>query len=173
MKTMTQRTNSRGRFQATHGMSHTRLYVTWCAMKSRCLLPSTKHYRYYGGRGIKVCAEWLRSFEPFRDWAKSSGYHPSLELDRVDSNGNYEPGNCRWANRIQQGHNTRKRAGTSQFKGVSLTTKTNKWRAQIKCGDESLHLGYFFSEQQAARAYDAKARELYGTFATTNFKEES
>ena len=75
-------------------------------MKSRCSNPTTINFHRYGGRGIKVCDEWEKSYESFRDWALSSGYSDNLSLDRVDNDGDYEPDNCRWATRKEQGENT-------------------------------------------------------------------
>jgi hypothetical protein len=58
----------------------------------------------YGGRGIRVCAEW-QAFEPFRDWAKANGYADNLTIDRINNDGNYEPANCRWATYGEQSRN--------------------------------------------------------------------
>jgi hypothetical protein len=81
-------------------------YNAWTNMKSRCLNPRHPHYKYYGGRGITVQPEWLESFEAFlRDVGNRPG--PGYSLDRVDVDGNYEPGNVRWATALQQRHNRR------------------------------------------------------------------
>ena len=72
-----------------------RLYRIWQAMKKRCFRSYRKDYKYYGGRGVTVCEAWL-DFQIFSSWAMASGYENTLALDRVDNDGNYEPGNCQW-----------------------------------------------------------------------------
>ena len=89
-----------------HGMSATKLYSTWSGMKNRCLNKKQGHYELYGGRGIKICDQWLE-FENFKNWAMSNGYSEDLTLDRVDADGDYCPENCRWATKIEQTINKR------------------------------------------------------------------
>lgn len=90
----------------THGCSATREYRIWQGMKSRCLNEKYKFYYLYGGRGIKICAEWLESFENF---FTDMGLAPAgFTLERKDVNGNYEPENCEWIPKGAQMENTSK-----------------------------------------------------------------
>lgn len=92
---------------STHGESETKLYGVWRTMRSRCYLKSTKSYKDYGGRGIRVCADWKNSYESFRNWSTSHGYRDGLTIDRTENNKNYTPENCTWNDRQEQCNNKR------------------------------------------------------------------
>ena len=91
--------------QFKHGSSFTRLYRIYNDMKDRCNRVTRKDYKYYGGKGITVCKEWLNSFETFKEWAINNGYTQELTIDRIDNAKGYCPTNCRWSTRKEQSQN--------------------------------------------------------------------
>ena len=88
-----------------HGMVDTPEYNSWRAMRKRCVNPNEENYKWYGGRGISVCSEWMTSFQNFYS---DMGERPEgMTLDRIDPDGNYEPSNCRWSDYKTQTRNRR------------------------------------------------------------------
>lgn len=110
-----------------HGGVGTKLYNSWRAMKERCTNPHAENYPSYGGRGIRVCEEWL-DYEIFMSWALTHGYKPGLTIDRVDMNGDYTPENCRWINQRQQCNNKRNNRRIT-FNGRTKTL--SEWASEV------------------------------------------
>lgn len=116
----------------THGKTGSRLYNVWMAMKARCFNPNVKAYPLYGGRGIRVCEEWTRSFQSFSEWATSHGYDETQKrgcctIDRINVDGDYSPENCRIATQKQQCLNRRSNRRLT-FNGETKTI--SEWSAQ-------------------------------------------
>lgn len=123
------------------GYTLTPLYRAYHDMKDRCLLPTKSNYKHYGGRGIKVCDEWKKSYLPFYLWAMKNGYEQGLQLDRIDNDGDYSPENCRWATKQAQENNKRTNvrieyqgethtiAEWARLKGIHVHTLRNRlWK---------------------------------------------
>lgn len=91
--------------RVTHGKSRTPTWWSYRAMLTRCTNPRQSNWRNYGGRGVRVCQRWLEGFENF---LADMGERPAgRTLDRIDTDGNYEPSNCRWATNAEQRANKR------------------------------------------------------------------
>jgi hypothetical protein len=111
-------------FTKTHGQSahnRTKEYKAWVSMKQRCTNPKTPEYQNYGGRGITVCQEWLDSFVAFFDHIGAAPEDVrTWSVDRINNEGNYEPGNVRWATMKTQGRN-RRCNHVVNYKGKNVT----------------------------------------------------
>ena len=90
-----------------HGLNKHPLYRSWQGMKNRCYNRNIEVYPLYGGRGIKVCDEWIDSFITFYNWTQFNNWKPGLSVDRIDNDKNYEPDNCRLSTDNQQARNRR------------------------------------------------------------------
>ncbi len=148
--------------------SKTRLYTIWDGMKQRAKDKNFKSYEH-----VTMCAEWINSFEVFKTWAWINGYTDELTIDRIDGDGNYEPSNCRWANRTVQARNIRiTDRNTSGFIGASKHKRTGKWYSQLKVDYKTVNLGSFDYPWTAAYARDAYILK-HNLEHTKNFKEVS
>lgn len=128
-----------GKFLSTderkmHGGSSERLYLVWGGMRNRCYDKNRREYPNYGGRGIRVCDEWLYDYGAFRRWAYENGYDsdkPGSEcsIDRIDVDGDYCPANCRWVPMDAQSYNKRCTKYVT-YKGQRIPVS----KAAEKCG---------------------------------------
>lgn len=128
------------------------LYSTWDSMKQRCRNPNNDKYYLYGGRGIVVCDRWLI----FENFLQNIGQKPTPKhtLDRINPDGNYEPGNVKWATLSEQNRHLRNnRKNTSGVNGVSWSKERSRWEAHIKVNGRKIFIGRFddLNEAKSAR----------------------
>ena len=140
-----------GRHKRTHGGKGTRLYTIWQNMRDRCNKAYSSSYKYYGEKGIKVCSEWNESFAVFREWANQNGYSEDLTLDRIDSDKDYTPDNCRWVTYNLQSANCNKAANKSS-KYLGIDKQGSNYRLRVTWEGEVYYLGMYASEEEAVIA---------------------
>lgn len=131
----------------------TRIYKSWNSMIQRCSNPNCKSFKDYGERGITFCERW----KEFTNFLSDMGPMPKdRTLDRINNEGNYEPGNCRWATMKEQSNNRREASirsdNTSGVKGVGFHRSTGKWLASGWREGKSIHLGLFELKDDAIKA---------------------
>lgn len=124
-----------------------KLYQVWNAMKSRCGNPNNSHYYRYGGRGIKVCAEWS-DYAPFRKWAYENGYDEGLTIDRINNDGDYCPENCRFITMDEQMRNTSRNVFV-EYKGERMTISELSRKCGVKYGTLYRRLKSGYSVEEA------------------------
>ena len=118
-----------------HRMSGTPEHLAWKSIKARCYNKNNSHYKYYGGRDIKVCERWINNFDNFfKDMGPRPG--PRYSIDRIDNDGDYTPNNCRWADTYTQANNK----SDSRFITYNGETKTiTQWAREIGIGIQTLY----------------------------------
>jgi len=143
----------------------TKVYRTHARIIQRCTNPTHVSYKNYGARGIKICDEWRHDFWKFFDYI---GHPPdkSYDIDRINNDGNYEPGNVRWIPRSLNHLNRRKKKNsTSKHVGVSLCksrlNQKKPWVAVMSLNNKTQSLGRFKTEHEAHLAYEAAKAERF------------
>jgi len=149
-----------------HKLSSSPIYRHWIGMKSRC--NSNEHYIK---KGIAVCSEWINSPEVFIAWANENGYNKNLSLDRIKSDKDYEPSNCRWATKQTQAQNqcAIQINNTSGFRGVSSNSEHDGYNAYVQNNGKTKNLGRYNTAKDAAIVYDNWHRENNNIDNTLNF----
>lgn len=136
-----------------HGMCNTRLYRTYRGMIERCRSIKRRDSKHYSLKGITVCKEWLQ-FEAFKDWALSNGYTDKLTIDRINSDGDYEPSNCRFVTyQVQAASKNMMKTNTTGYKGVTKKNN-NKYNSRIMINGKRTTIGTFETALEASNAYD-------------------
>lgn len=157
----------RGRKHYTHGMTNTKLFSVFNGMLTRCYNKKSKSYSNYGERGVTVCSDWLDNKELFFSWALSNGYEVGLTIDRIESEGGYNPQNCRWVNLKAQAQNRRKLDGcSSKYAGV----RKQPWgyESRVMLDGKRTQIGCFDSEYDAALARDRFILDSGNKYAKLN-----
>lgn len=141
-----------------------RLYHTWSEMKRRCKA-ETSNSRYYKDKGVSYTSEW-ENFDTFAQWAINNGYAPGLEIDRIDSDGDYTPDNCRWVTHKNNSRNRKARSNNNT--GVAgVYTRCRKdgtlvYRAAISVDGKKVNLGTFYTLVDAERARREAEKTYWG-----------
>ncbi len=137
-----------------HGLSDHILFKKWQSMKRRCYIKGTDGYHFYGGRGIKVCDEWLNDVKSYYDYMISlpNAMYDGYTVDRIRNNEGYKPGNVRWATQKQQANNRRiRKDNKSGYAGVWLNPK-GRYVSHIGYDGNKITIGRFDSIKEAVTA---------------------
>ena len=154
----------------THGLTKHRLYRTWRGIINRCLNQKVKSYKYYGGRGIKICDEWLNKndgFITFYNWSIANGWQEGLTIERKDVNGNYEPDNCCWIPLKEQGGNTRSNLrGYINGEFITLREAYKKYRPNISINTitKRVHYGWELGDALFTGLRERRRKKLGGNY---------
>lgn len=137
-----------------------RLKSIYYGMKQRCYNQNGINYKYYGGKGIFICDEWLNDFEKFYEWSLQNGYSDNLTIDRIDSNKEYSPENCKWSSKSEQAYN---RSMSVKLTLNGETKYLTQWAKQLNIDKKTLSWRYnngWSDEEILTRPRDYKENKL-------------
>lgn len=140
--------------QYKHGLRHHRLYKVWLAMKDRCSNKNNKSYVNYGAKGVTVCDLWKRSASEFINWSINNGWKRGLQIDRINNDGDYSPGNCRFVTINENVKNRRliQKSNKTGYCGVSKIN--NRYRARVGVNGRCVLIAVTTTAIEAAVARD-------------------
>lgn len=145
--------------QKGYSQTEPKLFSLWKQMVARCHNKKNNIYYKYGAKGITVCDEWRKEFEPFLIWAIENGYGEGLTLDRIDGDRGYSPDNCRWVdNYVQAVNKGVKETNTTGHTGVCPHVN-GRYRAYINRKGKRKHLGTFDTIEEAVKAREDAERK--------------
>ena len=130
-----------------HGDSGTRLYNIYLGMMNRCNNKANYSYSHYGNRGISVCDEWKNDYLVFKQWALANNYDDTKSIERIDVNGNYDPGNCEWIDMRDQVHN---RTNSRRYQMNGRTLDVAQWAKEY-------NINYYTLLSRLDKGMDIKA----------------
>lgn len=119
-----------------HEEKNEKLYRIFMQMKNRCYNQKCKDYKNYGNKGIKICNEWLKNYYNFQYWAINNGYEEGLTIDRINSNKDYEPNNCRW---ITKNMNSKFKGNTNNIIVYEITNSGRGWAKVLNKGQNYIN----------------------------------
>ena len=142
--------------QTKHGLRNHPLYGVWSSMVKRCENERSDSFKYYGGRGIRVCEEWRLHPDSFIHWGIENGYAPGLEIDRIDNNGDYCPKNCRFITHKENCAPTKRRLRRDNKSGHRnvCVTKHGMYEAYAQINGKQHFLGTFKTIEGAINKRD-------------------
>ena len=156
-----------------------RLRSIYRGMKQRCYNENSINFRYYGGKGVFICDEWLNDCEKFYEWSIKNGYSDNLTIDRIDSDKEYSPDNCKWSSKSEQAYNRsmsvkltlngRTMYMTEWAKELGIDKKTLSWRYRNGWSDEEI----LSNKKDITLTYNGESKNLLEWSKQTGIKKST